>query len=60
MWGDEDGNTKPTIQRVLTATFTALGEQGLTLAEARLLLDPDDTKGVRSLVLKKLRGPLRL
>jgi Type IV secretion-system coupling protein DNA-binding domain len=55
MWGDEDGNTKPTIQRVLTATFTALSEQGLTLAEARLLFDPDDTHGIRALVLRKLR-----
>lgn len=54
MWGDEDGNTKPTIQRVLTATFTALGEQGLTLAEARLLFDPDDAHGIRSRVLEKL------
>lgn len=55
MWGDEDGNSKPTIQRVLTATFTALGEQGLTLAEARLLFDPDDARGIRSLVLGKLQ-----
>ena len=53
MWS-EDGNSKPTIQRVMTATFTALGELGLTLAEARLLFDPDDANGVRSLVLTKL------
>jgi Type IV secretion-system coupling protein DNA-binding domain len=55
MWGDEDGNSKPTIQRVLTATFTALGEQRLTLAEARLIFDPDDTHGIRALVLSKLQ-----
>jgi hypothetical protein len=55
MWGDEDGNTKPTIQRVLTALFTALGEQGMTLAEARLLLDPEDTHGIRALLLQKLQ-----
>jgi hypothetical protein len=54
VWGDEDGNTKPTIQRVLTATFTALGEQGLTLAESRLLFDPDDRHGIRAMVLEKL------
>jgi Type IV secretion-system coupling protein DNA-binding domain len=54
MWGDEDGNSKPTIQRVMTATFTALGELGLTLAETRLLFDPEDCNGVRSLVLSKL------
>ena len=55
MWGDEDGNSKPTIQRVLTATFTALGEQGLTLAEARLLFDPEDRNGIRALVLSRLK-----
>ena len=54
MWGDEDGNSKPTIQRVLTATFTALSERGLTLAEARLLFDPDDSHGIRAMVLGKL------
>ncbi len=54
LWGDEDGNSKPTIQRVLTATFTALSEQGMTLAEARLLLDPDDRHGIRARVLEQL------
>lgn len=54
MWGDEDGNSKPTIQRVLTATFTALSERRLTLAEARLLFDPDDSHGIRAMVLAKL------
>jgi hypothetical protein len=54
MWGDEDGNSKPTIQRVLTATFTALSERELTLAEARLLFDPDDSHGIRAMVLGKL------
>jgi hypothetical protein len=54
MWGDEDGNSKPTIQRVLTATFTALSERQLTLAEARLLFDPDDSHGIRAMVLGKL------
>jgi len=55
IWGDEDGNSKPTIQRVLTAAFTALGEQHLTLAEARLLFDPEDGLGIRALVLGKLQ-----
>lgn len=54
LWGDEDGNSKPTIQRVLTATFTALSEQRLTLAEARLLFDPEDSHGIRASVLKKV------
>ena len=54
VWGDEDLKTKPTISRLLTATFMALAEQGLTLAEARLLFDPHDTHGIRQLVLGKL------
>ena len=52
--GDEDLKTKPTISRLLTATFMALAEQGLTLAEAKLLFDPHDAHGVRQLVLGKL------
>jgi hypothetical protein len=51
LWGDEDGDTKPTIQRVLTATLTALAEQGITLAEALLLLDPEDLDGLREYLL---------
>jgi hypothetical protein len=50
LWG-EDGDSKPTIQRVLTATLTALAEQGITLAEALLLLDPEDPGGLREYLL---------
>jgi DNA-binding Lrp family transcriptional regulator len=54
VWGDEDTHEKPTIRRVLKATFTALAELRLTLAEADLLYDPYDTHGVRRLVLSKI------
>jgi hypothetical protein len=53
-WGDEDTNTKPTLQRVLFGTFVALAEAGLTLAEARLLFDRKDAGGVRAHVLKSV------
>lgn len=46
-WGNEDTTTKPTIERVLTATFSALAELGLTLVEAPLLLDRLDRAGLR-------------
>ena len=48
VWGEEDTDTKPTLQRVLTATLTALCELKLTLAEARLLFDPHDRSGIRA------------
>lgn len=55
VWGGEDSNTKPTIQRVLFATFAALAALKLTLAEARLLYDPDDKSGLRALLIAKLK-----
>jgi len=54
VWGDEDTHSKPTIRRVLKATFVALAELGLTLSEAELLFDPHDAHGVRALALQKL------
>ena len=54
VWGEEDTNTKPTLQRVLIATLTALCELKLTLAEARLLFDPDDRAGIRRWAIDKL------
>lgn len=54
VWGDEDTHQKPTIRRILKATFAALAELNLTLAEADLLFDPHDTRGVRALILSKL------
>jgi Helicase HerA, central domain len=46
-WGDEDTTNKPTIERVLTATFAALAELDLTLVEAPFLLDRKDRHGLR-------------
>jgi hypothetical protein len=54
VWGDEDTHSKPTIRRLLKATFAALAELNLTLSEAELLFDKDDTRGVRALALSKL------
>ncbi len=48
VWGGEDTQTKPTIRRVLKATFIALAELGLTLPDAQLLYDPDDANGIRA------------
>jgi DNA helicase HerA-like ATPase len=53
----QDMHEKPTIQSILTATFTALAELGLTLAEAKLLYEPDDPHGVRATVLDHLHDP---
>jgi hypothetical protein len=55
VWGEEDTNTKPTIQRVLSAVFAALCELRLTLAEARLLFDLEDRAGIRAWAIESLR-----
>ena len=57
VWGDENTHGKPTIRRVLKATFAALAELHLTLSEAVLLFDQEDTSGVRALALSKLQDP---
>jgi hypothetical protein len=56
MWGEEDMNAKPTMQRVLSAVLTALTELELTLAEARLLFDPDDRDGIRRWAIENLKN----
>jgi hypothetical protein len=48
IWGDEDSHEKPTLRRALKGTLTVLTELGLTLADAPLLLDPDDAQGFRA------------
>ena len=53
VWGDEDTHSKPTIRRLLKATFAALAELDLTLCEAELLFDKEDARGVRALALSK-------
>ena len=40
---------------MLKATFTALAELGLTLAEAKLLYDPDDPHRVRAWAAENVR-----
>jgi Type IV secretion-system coupling protein DNA-binding domain len=65
LWGEEDTNSKPTLQRVLTAAVTALCELRLTLNELHFLFDdPDDETGVRAWIISELhnevaRGELR-
>lgn len=54
VWGDEQTHSKPTIRPILKATFAALAELRLTLAEAELLFDHRDIRGVRKLALSKL------
>lgn len=55
VWGEEDLNSKPTLQRVLSAVLTTLTELGLTLAEARLLFDAHDRHGVRAWAIANLK-----
>lgn len=55
VWGGEDTQTKPTIRRVLKATFVALAELGLTLVEAGLLYDPDDPAGIRAWAIENVK-----
>lgn len=54
VWHDQDTHDKPTIRRLLKATFAALCELDLTLCEAELLFDKEDARGVRALALSKL------
>lgn len=53
VWGEEDMNAKPTMQRVLGAVLAALTELQLTLAEARLLFDPSDRHGIRAWAIER-------
>jgi hypothetical protein len=55
LWGDENPDSKPTIQRLLPAVFGALAERGLTLAEAMAVLDPDDGDGLRDLLAREVK-----
>jgi hypothetical protein len=54
VWGGEDTHSKPTIRRILKATFAALVELQLTLSEAGLLFDHRDEHGVRALALSRI------
>jgi hypothetical protein len=57
VWGGEDTQAKPTIRRVIKATFVALAQLGLTLVEAGLLYDPDDAAGARSWAIANVTDP---
>jgi hypothetical protein len=57
VWGEEDMNAKPTMQRVLNVMLTALTELKLTLAEARLLFHPDDPHGIRAWAIGNVTDP---
>lgn len=54
LWGEEDLNGKPTLQRVLAGILATLTELKLTLAEARLLFDPEDRDGIRAWAIANL------
>ena len=54
-WGGEDMTAKPTIERVLTVTFTALADLDLTLVEALPLLDRRDRHGLRAYAIETVR-----
>jgi hypothetical protein len=54
-WGGEDTTNKPTIERVLTATFAALAELHLTLVEAPFLLDRKDRHGLRAFAMENVK-----
>jgi hypothetical protein len=54
VWGDENTQIKPTIRRILKATFAALAELRMTLAEADFLFDHHDALGVRELLIHRL------
>ncbi|MGE3702251.1 MAG: DUF87 domain-containing protein [Hyphomicrobiaceae bacterium] len=53
-WDDENTHEKPTIRTMLKATFMALSELNMALADAKLLYDPHDASGLRARVIAKL------
>ncbi len=55
VWGGEDTSRKPTIERVITAGFSALAELNLTLVEAPMLLDREDKWGLRKHAIATLK-----
>ena len=55
VWGEENLDEKPTLQRVLAAVLSALTELGLTLAEARLIFDPYDRHGIRAWAIQNIK-----
>ena len=58
VWSDENIDQKPTTQRILHNTFTALAECGLPLAEAADLLSYEDRRGLRQELIGKLKNEI--
>ncbi len=57
VWGGEDPNRTPLLQRLLRAVLHVLVEHRLTLAEADRLTSAQDTSGVRRHLTGRLRDP---
>lgn len=55
-WDDENTHEKPTIRTVLKATFAALAEMNLPLADARLFFDPHDQAGLRARTITQIEN----
>ena len=58
VWGGEDPNQTPLLQRLLRAVFHTLLEHGLTLVEADRLASVLDADGVRRYLTGTLRDPV--
>lgn len=58
VWGGEDPNKTPLLQRLLRIVFHTLLEHGLTLVEADRLTHVQDTDGVRRYLTQRLRDPV--
>ena len=56
VWGNEDTHSTPMIRRVLLATFIALAEARLPLAEATNLLDYEDRLGLRRELIASVKN----
>ena len=58
VWGNENADSKPLMHRILTATFIALCEAHLPLAEASSLLDYEDRSGLRRKLIATTKNPV--
>ncbi len=56
-WEGESFAQRPSIERRLTTTFSAIADLGLTLVEAPMLLDHRDEHGLRRYAIEKVKDP---
>jgi hypothetical protein len=56
-WEGESFAQRPSIERRLTTTFSAIADLGLTLVEAPMLLDHRDEHGLRRYAIDKVKDP---